>query len=124
MQKSIGREHASFSKSLKSAFRGIVYAFNTESHLRFHFLAALAVLTAGFLLNITGIQWLFIIYAVGSVIVAELLNTALENTVDLIKAEFHPLAGKAKDIAAGAVLVAAVQAVLIGLIVFGPYIIK
>lgn len=111
-----------FHKSCAGAGKGIAYSFKTERHLRFHFFAALLVIALGIYLDITNTEWLFITYAIGSVVIAELFNTALERTVDLNSPGYSPLAGTAKDIAAGAVLVAAVQSAIIGIIIFGPYI--
>jgi len=116
------KKPTSFLASCKGACQGIAYSLQTEKHLRFHFFAALLVVTAGLFFQLNLVNWLFITYAIGSVIVAELFNTALERIVDLIKPDYHPLAGMAKDIASGAVLVAAVQAVIIGTLIFGPYV--
>lgn len=109
-----------FTKSCEGACKGIAYSLKTERHLRFHFFASLLVIALGLYLDLKSYEWLFITFAIGSVLVAELFNTALERTVDLAKPEFHPLAGRAKDVAAGAVLVTAIQAVVIGIIIFGP----
>lgn len=116
------KKPTSFLASCKGAWRGIAYSLQTEKHLRFHFFASLLVIAAGLIFHLTLVNWLFITYAIGSVIVAELFNTALERTVDLIKPDFHPMAGMAKDIASGAVLVTAIQAVIIGTLIFWPYV--
>ena len=110
-----------FVQSCKGACRGIVYSFQTEKHLRFHFFAAFIVVAFGLYIGLAREDWLFVIYAIGSVIVAELFNTALERNIDLTQPTYHPLAGIAKDIASGAVLITAIQAVVIGIIVFSPY---
>lgn len=107
---------------MKSALKGIVYALRTEGHVQFHLFAAIVVIICSTYFDLKTLEWLFIIYAIGSVIIAELFNTALERAVDLAKPEFHPIAGVAKDVAAGAVLVAACQSVVIGTIIFLPYI--
>jgi len=112
----------SFGQSLKAAVRGIGYTVRTERHFRFHLVAALAVVFLGLILKISLTDWLFLIYAIGCVLITELLNTALERAVDLACPEYKGLAGLAKDIAAGAVLVAAVQAVFIGVLIFFPII--
>jgi diacylglycerol kinase (ATP) len=114
------KKRTSFRKSCEGAVKGIGYSIRTEKHLRFHFFAAFIVILFGFYFNLTSTHWLFIAYAIGSVVVAELFNTAIERVVDLVTPEFHPLAGMAKDIAAGAVLVTAVQSIIIGTIIFGP----
>lgn len=111
---------AGFGQSLGQAWRGLVYTWKTQGHLRFHGFAALVVLLAAWWLGADAQEWLALIYAIGSVITAETFNTALETAVDLAHPDFHPLAGTTKDVAAGAVLVTAVQAVVIGLIVFIP----
>ena len=85
-----------------------------------HFFECLPVI-AGFLLEITRIDWMIVILCIGVVIAAELFNTAIEKLVDLVSPQQHPVAGQVKDIAAGAVLVCAATAAIIGLIVFIPY---
>jgi len=90
--------------------------------MRFHFFISLLVVISGFVFHLSGIQWLFVTYAISSVLVAELFNTALERTVDLAKPNLDPLAGMAKDIAAGAVLITTIQAVIVGSVIFGSYI--
>lgn len=114
------KKTTSFVKSCEGACKGIFYALKTEKHLRFHFFASFLVISAGLLFQLTRVEWLFIIYAIGAVWIAELINTALERAVDLAEPNFHPMAGMAKDVASGAVLVSAVQAVIIGVIVFIP----
>lgn len=88
--------------------------------MRFHVLAALAAVLAGVWLRLSRGEWLWIGLAVALVWAAELLNTAVERLVDLVSPERHPLAKAAKDTAAGAVLVLAAFAVVVGLCVFGP----
>jgi diacylglycerol kinase (ATP) len=79
------------------------------------------VISAGLWLNISGNDWRWIILAVGLVWVAEIVNTAFEHLCDVVQPEFHVSVKAAKDVAAGAVLVAAIVAALIGLMVFLPY---
>jgi diacylglycerol kinase (ATP) len=120
MGKSVNKP-TSFWQSCQGALNGIIFSLKTERHLRFHFFASIVVILLGMYVRLELAEWLFVIYAMGSVIVAELFNTALERTIDLVQPGFHPMAGIAKDIAAGAVLVTAVQSVIIGILVFGPY---
>ena len=80
---------------------------------------ALAVVVAGLLLRLPPLAWALVVVAIALVLIAELLNTALETVVDLVSPDDHPLAKAAKDIAAGAVLVAAAAAVVIGLLLAG-----
>lgn len=88
--------------------------------MRFHLGAAAAVMLLAALLQLRALEWALLIGACALVLAAELLNTAIEKAVDLAMPERHPLAGVAKDAAAGAVLVAAIGAALIGLLVLGP----
>lgn len=102
------------------AFRGVWAALRTEVHLRFHALATVVVLGFGFYFSISRLEWALVALAVGLVWSLELVNTAVEAVVNLVSPDYHPLAGRAKDVAAGAVLVGAVVALAVGLLVFGP----
>jgi diacylglycerol kinase (ATP) len=110
-----------FLQSVSYAIKGIRAAVAGQRHLRFHIAAALVVVAAGIGLDVTAEEWGLLILAIGLVLTAELVNTAVETLVDIIEPRQHPLAGKAKDIAAGAVLVAALTALLIGVFVFYKY---
>jgi len=85
-----------------------------------HAAATVVVATAGFVFGLSWAEWCWIVLAVVAVWTAEALNTAFEFLTDVASPNFHPIAGKAKDVAAGAVLLAAVGAVIIGGLVFGP----
>jgi diacylglycerol kinase (ATP) len=87
-----------------------------------HAATTVAVVALGFVLGISTAEWCWIVLAVVAVWTAEALNTAFEFLTDVASPEFHPLAGKAKDVAAGAVLISAGGSVVIGLLVFGPHI--
>jgi diacylglycerol kinase (ATP) len=102
------------------AFRGIGAALRSESHLQFHAASTVVVIGAGLYLGLSLVEWALIGLAVAGVWAAELVNTAIETLTDLVSPEFHPLAGKAKDVAAGAVLLAGFGAVVVGACVFGP----
>ena len=106
--------------SFKFAFAGIKELFLTEPNAKVHLFVAVIVIIAGIFLSFSATEWILIIFAIAFVFVTEAINTALEAAVDLITQDIHPLAKKAKDIAAGAVLIAAVAAVLIGSIVVFP----
>jgi diacylglycerol kinase (ATP) len=88
--------------------------------LRLHALATVVVLGFGFYFDISRLEWALVALAVGLVWSLELANTAVEAVVNLVSPDYHPLAGRAKDVAAGAVLVGAVAALAVGLLVFGP----
>ncbi|GIO97985.1 diacylglycerol kinase family protein [Paenibacillus lautus] len=100
------------------AIRGILTAVQTERNMKIHIAAALIVFIAAALLQLDRMSWLFLLLAIALVFIAELVNTAVEAIIDLISPEEHVLARVAKDTAAGAALVAAVFAVVIGILVF------
>jgi len=104
--------------SFRFALNGVLLSFKTQRHLRIHFVMAVLVLLAGFVWRLSRAELLILVSAISLVILTELLNTALEAVVDLVTTDYHPLAKVAKDVAAGAVLVAAVNAALVGALVF------
>jgi diacylglycerol kinase len=108
-----------FWRSFGQAYRGILYSWKTQRHLRFHIFAACVVLIAGWWVKLTRWEWAVLLLTISGVIAAEVMNTAIEIVVDLVQPNFHPLAGMAKDVAAGAVLVTAIQAVAVGVVLFG-----
>ncbi|ANB60540.1 diacylglycerol kinase family protein [Anoxybacteroides amylolyticum] len=110
-------------KRFLDAWAGIVAAVKEEAHMKFHLLAAFAVVSLAFIFHLSVQEWLVLLVVIAIVVSLELINTAIERAVDLVTEEFHPLAKAAKDIAAGAVLVAAVIAGIVGAIIFLPYII-
>jgi diacylglycerol kinase (ATP) len=112
------QEAASIVTSFNYAFEGIIYVVRTQRNMRVHFAVALAVLPAGVLLGVTRFELLAVMLAVSFVLIAEMINTALEKAIDVATNSFDPLARVAKDVAAGAVLVAAVNAVFVGYLVF------
>ncbi|MBA9075932.1 diacylglycerol kinase family protein [Rufibacter quisquiliarum] len=103
------------------AWNGIAAAFRSEFNMRWHVLSAGMVVALGWYVGLSATEWALLAFAIGLVWMAELFNTALEVVVNLVSPGRHPLAGKAKDIAAGAVLVASMTAVVVGLLVFSPY---
>ena len=106
--------------SFACAFRGLAAMFSSQLHARFHALATALVLGAGWWLGLSATEWALIVGAIALVWTAEAVNTAVEHVVDLVSPEEHSIAGKAKDVAAGAVLAAAIGAAVVGAIVFGP----
>lgn len=108
-------------RSFGYAFQGIATLLHSQAHARIHLLATTLVLGAGFYLEINRGDWVALLLAMGMVWMAEALNTALEFLTDLVSPEHHPLAGKAKDVAAAAVLLAAMFAAGVGAVVFYPY---
>ncbi|CAM3811184.1 diacylglycerol kinase family protein [Mesobacillus zeae] len=102
------------------ALSGIVSAVRNERNMKIHLFISVMVVVLGAVLTLTRLEWLFILLAIGGMLAAEMMNTAVERTVDLCTKEIHPLAKQAKDIAAGAVLIYAIMCVMIGLIIFIP----
>jgi diacylglycerol kinase len=107
-------------KSFGFAVAGLRYAFKTQPNFKFHIFALLVVGILGWYLRLDRTEWLWILAAISMVLVAELLNTAIETLVDLVSPAYHVKAGIVKDTAAAAVLVAAIIAAAIGLIIFIP----
>jgi diacylglycerol kinase len=102
------------------AWRGLCQVVRHENNARVHLLATVGVGVAGVALGLSVGEWLAVLGLAVLVWVAELVNSAVERLVDLVSPQPHPLARQAKDIAAGAVLVAAIGAAIGGLIIFGP----
>ena len=111
-------------RSFGHAFRGLKILLQSQQNARIHAVATVVVVAAGAALGISPTEWALIVLAILCVWAAEAMNTAIEFLVDLVSPETHELAGKAKDVAAGAVLVAAIGAAVIGGFVFGPYILR
>lgn len=108
-------------RSLKCAFNGIRVMILSQQNAWIHAFATVVVVSFGINLGLTKSEWCWIILAAISVWTAEALNTAFEFLTDVASPEFHPLAAKAKDVAAGAVLITAIGSVLIGILIFSPY---
>jgi len=103
-----------FLDSLNCSIEGVLWAVKTQRHMLLHLLAAVAVLLLALTLRLTLLEFALLALAIILVLFAELLNTALEVVVDLVSPDYHPLARRAKDVAAGAVLVASIGAVIMG----------
>ena len=109
--------------SFKYAFEGIKSAFKTEQNMKIHLSFLILVIIFGIILKISKAEWIICIILIGFVISLELINTSIENTVDLITIEKNPKAKLIKDVSAGAVLIAAITSAIVGLIIFIPKII-
>jgi len=107
-------------ESFRFAFSGLWYALRTQRNTRIHLTIAAAVIALGLWLNLSSVQWAVLTLTIGSVLVSEMLNTVAETLVDLVSPGYHPLAKTVKDVTAGAVLLAAVVSVIVGLLVLGP----
>jgi diacylglycerol kinase (ATP) len=110
-------------RAFAHAFNGIAIGFRREAHLKIHAVIAILVAAAGFYFNITKTEWLVVLLCIALVVAAELLNSAIEHLANRVTREFDPEIGIVKDLAAGAVLIAALFSAICGLIVFIPYLI-
>lgn len=109
-------------KSFSYAFAGIAVMIKSQHNAWIHLLATIVVTASGLFFQIDAVEWCLVILAILAVLVAEAINTAIEFLCDAASPAPHPLIQKSKDVAAGAVLISAIGAVLIGLIIFLPYI--
>jgi diacylglycerol kinase len=110
--------------SFKYAFSGIACAFVSGRNIKIHGLAALVVVVAGLWVQVKPLEWAILSLTIFMVLAAETTNTAIEKTVDLVTAEYHPLARQAKNLAAGAVLLTAINSIIIAVIIFKPYLFR
>ena len=104
--------------SFNFAFEGIIHVLRTQRNLRIHFAVAVAVLIFALIVDVTKMELIALLISVTFVLIAEMLNTAVEAAIDIATTSFDPMAKLAKDIAAGAVLIAAINAIAVGYIVF------
>lgn len=109
-------------KSIACALRGIAVLIRTQVNARIHLLVTVLVVAAGFAFRISRGEWVPLAFAIGIVWIAEAVNTALEALADRISREHDEGIGRAKDVAAGAVLLAAITAAVIGFVVLGPHV--
>ena len=107
-------------KAFTYAFKGLKIVFTSEDSFKAQFIIGLFVILLGFVFNISAIEWMFQIFSIGLVLVAEALNTAIEKITDFIYPNYHKKIGIIKDIGAGAALIAAIIAVIIGCIIYIP----
>lgn len=107
-------------RSFSFAFAGIKHVITTERNMQIHLMIAVLVIMFGFAFSISPVEWLFVFITISHVFTLEIINSSIERVVDLVSKEYAPLAKQAKDASAGAVLVSAIFAVIIGLIIFLP----
>lgn len=108
-------------KSFAYAFKGISFAWK-ERNFKLHVLSMCLAIAAGFYFEISKTDWCLVLLCIGGVMSLEVMNTALERTVDRISLERHPELGKIKDLSAAAVLLFSIAALVIGLLIFVPYV--
>jgi diacylglycerol kinase (ATP) len=112
------RRPPSIIESFNYAIEGIIHVLRTQRNMRIHFAIAIGVLVAALAFDVTRLELIALLLAIAFVLIAEMVNTAIEATVDVASTSFDPMAKLAKDIGAGAVLIAAVNAIAVGYLVF------
>lgn len=112
------QNHPTFKRSFLFAIQGFRIAWRTERNIKVMVSGAVAAILVGLILQIDLLSWAIVLLCCGVVIAAELLNTAIETVVDLVSPEYHPLAGRAKDVSAGAVWSLCVIVAVVGILVF------
>lgn len=111
-------------QSFKYAIRGLTHTLLVHQNLRIHLLAGLAAVILGAVFKISNTEWIAILIAIFLVLMAEIINTALEEVINLVKEDHNARAQIAKDVSAGMVLLATIFAVVVGLMVFLPYLVR
>lgn len=112
------REHPTFIRSFGYAIEGFRTAVATERNIKVQLLVGVLAVVAGVVLRIDALSWVLVLLCIGLVLFAELVNTSIEAIVDLATQDFHPLAKRAKDIAAASVFTLSITAAVVGIIVF------
>lgn len=105
-------------KAFNAAIEGILYTFKFERNMKIHYLVAAIVFIASLFFDLSKVEMLLLIFAISLVIISEMFNTAIEKTIDMITDEYNVLAKIAKDVAAGGVLIATLNSVVVGYILF------
>ena len=116
-------EFRNFLRGFAYAGKGIKVSIQEQRNLKVQAIVALTTVGAGFYFDITSVEWCLILLTIALVMGLEMMNSAVEGLVDVVSPDYKPLAGKVKDIAAGAVLFAAILAVIIGVLIFRKYIV-
>jgi diacylglycerol kinase len=111
-------------KSFKYAFNGLRILIKEEHNARIHLFATICVIIAGLFFNISMNEWIGVIFSIGLVFSLEIINSSIENIADFISPEKHEMIKRIKDLSASGVLISAITALIIGLIIFIPKILK
>jgi len=118
------RKSRTFFESVCYAISGIVYSLRTQRNMRIHFMMTIIVMISSFLFRLDSSERAMVSFAITFVIVTEMINTSIETTIDLFTEDYHHLAKIGKNVAAGAVLIAALNAVVVGYVVFFEKVVK
>lgn len=112
------KKKKSFISSFNYAVEGLIYSLKSQNNMRAHYVFAIAAVIAMLFFNLTRVETALVFISISMVVMAELFNTAIESVVDMVTEEYHPMAKVAKDVAAGAVIITAVNALVVGYVVF------
>ncbi len=104
--------------SLNFAIEGLIYVIRTQRNMKLHIFFTVTIICLGFFLNVPRLEMISLSVSVSLVLLTEMINTSIELSIDMVKESFHPLARIIKDISAGAVLVASINAIIVGYLVF------
>lgn len=115
------RKKRTFVHSLNDAVNGFLHVLKTERNMRIHFVIGFGVLVLGIMLGVSRVEWMILCIVISFVFIMEMLNTVIEETVDMIEEEIHPVVRIIKDASAGAVLVTATMALVVGFFIFSRY---
>lgn len=113
-----------FIEAWENAFKGIAYGFRTQRNLRIQLCVGITMFAIGIVLKINAIEWAILVFAIFLVVATEMMNTAVETVVDLCTTKYNKKAGTAKDVAAGAVVLTAINAVIVAIFLFGERILE
>jgi len=123
--KKVYRKHShNFLTSFSFALNGILITFFLERNFRFHLFVTIVVVVISFLLKLSSVEWLFVLMAIFSVLITEMVNTAIEKLADIVGKNYSRKIELVKDISAGFVLLASIFAFLVGMIIFIPHLIE
>lgn len=111
-------------KSFKYAFRGLFKVFHEEQNLKIQSLAGLVIILLGLYFKISRLEWIILILVIGIVILMEIVNSSIERITDVLKPRINGYVKEIKDIMAAAVMLASMIAIIVGIIIFAPYIVK
>ncbi|MFI3209754.1 MAG: diacylglycerol kinase [Peptostreptococcaceae bacterium] len=112
------KNRQSIISAFNAAIEGILYTFKSERNMKIHYFVAVVVFTLSLFLDLTKVEMIMLVFSISLVVISEMFNTAIEKTIDMITEEYNILAKIAKDVAAGGVLVASLNAVVVGYLLF------
>lgn len=108
-------------QSFNNAIEGLIFVFKTQRSMKVHFIFTFIIVITCLILKVSFVDFLFLVFAITFVLIAEMLNTALEMIMDMISESYHPLVRIAKDVSAGAVLIATITAIIVGYLILAKY---